>query len=121
MLHCLDHHMDHRIDIVLATIAKQECRPNVTRLASSVGLSASRFQHLFKQSTGIPFQRHWERVRLRRACELLADPALRVSEIAYKCGFNHVSSFDHFFRAKCGVPPGEYRRSRVVSGVRGTG
>lgn len=79
--------------------------------AASVGLSRSRFEHLFKARTGTTFRLAVRAMRLAKAKVLLRDPRLRVKEIAAQCGYASTSSFDREFRSKSGVTPSNYRRS----------
>jgi AraC-like DNA-binding protein len=44
-----------------------------------------------------------------QASEARHNDKLRVSEIAYTCGFNEVSYFNRRFRARFGASPTEYR------------
>lgn len=47
--------------------------------------------------------------RLRRAAAELARSAAPVSQIAYGCGFNDISHFNHLFKRSYGVSPSDYR------------
>ncbi|WP_260860296.1 helix-turn-helix transcriptional regulator [Mycobacterium tilburgii] len=62
-------------------------------LAKVVGLSAGRLTELFREGTGEPPHRWLMNRRLTRACELLANPSLTITEIAHECGF---ASSQHF-------------------------
>lgn len=47
--------------------------------------------------------------RMRRAKELLEDPALRISEIAERVGYADTAHFSRVFKKLEGVSPGEWR------------
>lgn len=66
----------------------------------------------FQETLGMrPFQ-YLTDVRLRRACQLLANTGLSATEIAVSCGFGGSSYFSRAFRARFGCPPREYRSGK---------
>lgn len=69
---------------------------------------------LFIRFTGKPFGQYLQQFRLERARDLLDDPALSISEIAYQCGFAQHSHFCRVFRQRYGSSPGEYRRKTLL-------
>lgn len=52
-------------------------------------------------------------MRISRAKELLADPAIRIHEIAEKTGFSDVAHFSRSFKKITGCTPGEYRNQQA--------
>ena len=51
-------------------------------------------------------------LRLQKARGMLSDPhhdRLKISDIAYACGFNEVSYFNRCFRRRFGATPGQFR------------
>lgn len=58
-----------------------------------------------------PFQ-YLLTLRLKRACALLADTDLSVTEIGIACGFGSTSYFTKLFHQQYGLTPGEYRSKR---------
>src|SRR5579859_2225923 len=58
----------------------------VGEIAGRLGLSASRFEHLFKAGRGRGFKAELRDIRLSRAKGLLAERTLRVKEVAAQCG-----------------------------------
>jgi len=85
----------------------------VAELASLCGLSESHFTREFKQAFGVPPHQHLLRLRLRRACELLARPELSISRIALDCGFGSLSHFSRAFSARLGHSPQAFRREKL--------
>jgi len=51
-------------------------------------------------------------MRIARAKKLLADPALRIHEIAEQAGFSDVAHFSRTFKKITGCTPGEYRNQQ---------
>lgn len=84
---------------------------SIETIASDVCLSRSQLNRRVKAITGVTTQQYVNRVRLEQARELLADPTLQVSEVAYQCGFDDVASFSRSFRRAFGVSPSQHRNS----------
>jgi transcriptional regulator GlxA family with amidase domain len=80
-------------------------------VAPRVGLSRSRFGHLFKAQTGLTFRQYLRATRLARAKLLLRDVRLRVEEVAWRCGYAHTSNLDREFEREFGLSPSDYRGS----------
>jgi AraC-like DNA-binding protein len=66
----------------------------------------------FKQSTGLTFTDYLGRVRVEKAKNLLLNPHLRVSEIAYDVGFQSLTHFNRTFHKVVGQSPTRYRESK---------
>jgi AraC-like DNA-binding protein len=58
-----------------------------------------------------------KRVRSERACALLRDGRLPVTQIAYQLGYRDSVNFSRAFRRELGMTPSEYRR-RSIWGLR---
>ncbi len=67
------------------------------------------FCRLFKRATGLTFTNFLSRVRIERSKNLLINPQLRVSEIAYEVGFQSLTHFNRVFQKTLGQSPTEYR------------
>jgi AraC-like DNA-binding protein len=85
------------------------------KIAKAVNVSANYFSTLFKQATGLNFADYVARVRVEKAKNLLQNPNLRISEIAFDVGFQSLSQFNRSFRRIAGVSPKEYRNSNALS------
>lgn len=103
--------MDTRIALALQFMRENHNAPlTVRQLAEHVGLSASRFQHLFVEETGTSFKRQLLEFRFERARRLLADWTLSIKEVCYSAGFSWPTNFAREFRCRFGETPSEYRR-----------
>lgn len=78
-------------------------------VARAVHASVFHFCKVFKKSTGITFTDYLCRVRLERAKNLLLNPNLRISEIAYEVGFQSLTHFNRTFKKVNGESPTSYR------------
>jgi AraC-like DNA-binding protein len=76
-----------------------------------VNTSTFYFCKLFKKATGLTFTDYVSRVRIEKAKNLLLNPNLRVSEIAYEVGFQSLTHFNRVFRKLTGQSPSHYRES----------
>lgn len=82
---------------------------SIEAVAADVCLSRSQLNRRIKAITGVTTQQYVNRIRLEQARELLNDPALQVSEVAYQCGFDDVASFSRAFRRTFGKSPSQHR------------
>ena len=78
-------------------------------VAKAVNASSYYFCKMFKKATGINFTDYLSRVRIEKAKNLLLNPNLRVSEIAYEVGFQSLTHFNRVFKRILGQSPTEYR------------
>lgn len=78
-------------------------------VARSVNTSTFYFCKMFKKTTGLNFTDYLSRVRIEKAKNLLINPNLRISEIAYEVGFQSLTHFNRVFRKLVGQSPTDYR------------
>lgn len=78
-------------------------------VAHAAGLNTSYFCRMFKKATAVSFTQYLARVRIEQAQRMLADPNLRVNEVAFAVGFQSVAHFNRVFRQLTKQSPGEYR------------
>jgi AraC family transcriptional regulator len=79
-------------------------------VAAVVGLSTTHLADLFRQGTGQPPHRWLINRRLARACELLGNPSLSITEIAHRCGFASSQHLAAVTRRRLATTPTAYRR-----------
>lgn len=72
-------------------------------------LSPSAFSRFFKTHTGCTFRDYVADVRVGHACRLLLDDSCPITEIAHRCGFEDLSTFNRTFRKRRNLSPNEYR------------
>ena len=87
---------------------------SVERLAQSLGWSVRTLQRRLA-AQGLNYSDVLAQVRKTLALNLLENPSLGISQIAYVLGYSEVSTFNHAFRRWVGQPPRDYRNSRKSS------
>ena len=82
-------------------------------LAARHGISV-RYLHTLFKDTGQSVAQWIRDLRLQRAHEQLmaAQPGTSISQIAYACGFNDQSQFNHAFKRRFEHSPGELFKPR---------
>jgi len=83
---------------------------SLSKVAAAVHTSTYYFCKLFKKATGLNFTDYVSRVRIERAKNLLLNPNLRISEIAYEVGFQSLTHFNRVFRRVAGQTPTAFRK-----------
>jgi AraC family transcriptional regulator, arabinose operon regulatory protein len=102
---------DPRIEETLYLLAQRmQETVRVEELARSVGLSASRLSHLFKENTGESIVEALNRMRIKQAALLLAHTNRNATEAAHDVGFQNYNHFTRQFRKYIGVTPSEFSR-----------
>ncbi len=87
----------------------QEEELSLGQVAKAVNCSQFYFCKMFRKHTGINFTDYVSRVRIERAKNLLLNPNIRVSEIAYEVGFQSLTHFNRVFKRIVGQSPTDYR------------
>ena len=82
---------------------------SLDQVAKVVNMSSCYFCKKFKKSTGLNFTEYINRVRVEKSRNLLLNPNLRVSEIAYEVGFQSLTHFNRMFKRVLGSSPTDYR------------
>ena len=85
-------------------------------VAKAVNTSTFYFCKMFKKETGINFTDYLSRVRIEKSKNLLLNPNLRVSEIAFEVGFQSLTHFNRVFKRILGQSPTEYRCQLLGAG-----
>src|SRR5437762_11336800 len=86
---------------------------SLTEVGKAVNISANHLSEKFKEVTGINFVDYVARTRFEKARDLLRDPNLRISEIAFAVGFQSLSQFNRVFKKISGKSPTEDRAART--------
>lgn len=99
----------------IITRAKQFIRDHITedltlgQVAAAVHTSIFYFCKLFRKVTSMTFTEFVSRTRVEKAKNLLLNPHLRITEIAFESGFQSLTHFNRVFRTIVGESPTSYR------------
>jgi transcriptional regulator GlxA family with amidase domain len=81
----------------------------VSELAAMVSLGQRTFLRRFERATGLTPTEYVQTLKIGKARELLEFTKLTIQEIAFKLGYEEVSSFGRVFRRIVGLAPRDYR------------
>jgi len=93
----LEHHLTEKITL--------------KELEEETGMSMSSLNRHFRRVTGVPPLEYHLRQRIRRACTLLRQTDLNITEIAFRTGFEDSNYFTRQFRKVTGQTPSAYRKT----------
>lgn len=98
------------IDKAVSYIEKNYVKQiSISELASMSYLSERHFARVFKQIYKVTPGSYILELRMQRACILLKNTSLNVSEIALQCGFNNGNYFTRQFYKSFFITPQKYR------------
>ena len=86
---------------------------SLTKVARMVNMNANYLSENFKQVTGINSVEYVAGTRFANACDLLQNPNLRITEIAFAAGFQSLSQFNRVFKRFSGKSPTQYRSAAL--------
>ena len=78
-------------------------------LAKHIGLTECYCSKYIKKNTGISFVQYLNAIRINNAQRLLMYTDYNVTEIAQRCGFSSIQTFNRVFKLQTGCTPREYR------------
>lgn len=87
---------------------------SLSELAAAAGLSESHFCRTFKEVTKLTVTDYTTRARISIARKELLRPAARVSDIAFKVGFQSLSQFNRSFAKLVGCAPTKFREAELA-------
>ena len=106
--------LDRSLRLVTSWMEAHYQDPDISfeSLAREVNFSVSYISALLKKRLNTSFIKMLTDLRMEKAKELLADPELRIIDIAERLGYNDSYYFSHCFKKHVGVPPKEFRQTR---------
>ena len=78
-------------------------------LSETVYISKHYLSHLFKEQTGVSPIKYLTSKRMEKACELLSETELPVSEVSKAVGYENPLYFSQVFKRVYGISPVKYR------------
>jgi AraC-like DNA-binding protein/ligand-binding sensor protein len=82
--------------------------------AKIANMNPAYFSDVFRRKTGTTFTQFLASLRVEKARTLLESTNLRVSEIAFSCGFRSISQFNRRFKELTGHSPNDLRPAAVT-------
>jgi AraC-like DNA-binding protein len=99
-----------RMDRVFQFLNAKFSEPvRVSDVARTLNLSEGAFSRFFRIHTGKTFPEFINELRIGRACVLLQENNLNVTEVAYESGFTNLSNFNRQFLKLKGLSPRKFR------------
>ena len=104
-------HSEHPIVLKAKKVVEDRHADEITlgEVAREVHVSPFHLCKLFRRSTGMTFTEFVSRTRTEKAKNLLLNPQLRISEIAFEVGFQSLTHFNRIFRKLVGESPTRFR------------
>ncbi len=84
----------------------------IKELAQIVNVHPNHLSATFNKHFGISPVKYLNICRLRRACEMLNNSDLSTTEIAMRCGFQSVRTFNRTFKSELNCTPREYKKRK---------
>ena len=91
---------------------------SLDKLASDVGLSRSAFAKRFKTLVGQSMFEYLTSLRIRLACQLLAETSLPLYEVASRVGYESDLAFTRTFKKYMNQTPTHYRKHVSITAAR---
>ena len=105
---------NHLVRAAMAYIREHctEQHLSLSEVADHVYVSQWHLSKLLNRETGQSFFDLLGAMRVARAKEMLADPGVRIGDVAEATGFSDVGHFSRSFKKIAGCTPGEYRNQK---------
>ena len=99
--------MNNVYDFIIKNFKKDITLATVAGIAA---MNPNAFCRFFKSRTQKSLMQFINEIRIGHACKLLTNLNESITQIAYECGFNNVSNFNHFFKLIKKISPRQYRK-----------
>ena len=77
-------------------------------VAQQFSMTEAFLYHFYRNHAGLSFADSLEKIRIERACRLLVEEQMKISQVIPKTGFTSPSTFRRAFRRVMGVSPSDY-------------
>lgn len=88
-----------------------ESELDLTSVAEAIGSSPSYLSRLMKQQLGMSFKDFLTTLRIQKACGLMKDKTISISEVSELVGYSNQHYFSTAFKNAMGMTPSEYKKS----------
>lgn len=83
--------------------------PTISELAKTLSWNETQLMRVFRQAVGTTVHNYLHRERMEKACDLLANTEMTITQIAMSLGYEYSSNFTTAFRKHFGVTPRQVR------------
>lgn len=110
---------DIYIKEAMTFIENNYSRPiKISDIARNLSIDRSYFSNVFKKALQKTPQEFLLEYRMDKACELMRNPNLSISNIAFSVGYTDAFNFSKMFKKIKGASPSEYRKQLMNKGQR---
>ena len=88
---------------------------SLAEMAGELNCSERHFSRMFREEFGVSLRECQGELRLQRACRLLSDSRVKISAVAFECGYRHLGLFNIMFKRRFGVSPSQWRLQKADS------
>jgi len=85
---------------------------SIDQFAVLCNMSTSSFKRKFKETFELSPKKYFGVKKIEKAAEMLIDLNIRISDIAYDCGFESLATFNRTFKSVHGKSPSDFRLSQ---------
>ncbi|MCA0457867.1 MAG: helix-turn-helix domain-containing protein [Chloroflexi bacterium] len=96
----------------VSTVRQANGDITITDLRTRLALSERQLERGFHQWVGLSPRQFARVTRFRQVVDLLHQPALSLTQIAYRAGYYDQAHFIHDFKSLAGLTPRDYRREQ---------
>ncbi len=87
--------------------------PTISELAKTLSWNETQLMRVFRQAVGTTVHNYLHRARMEKACDLLANTEMTITQISMSVGYEYSSNFTTAFRKYFGVTPKLARAERI--------
>jgi AraC family L-rhamnose operon regulatory protein RhaS len=82
----------------------------LSRMAEECGVGRTQFAKICQSVSGYPPYLYLSRLRFEKACELLRETSLSITDITYMCGYSSTQYLAASFKKAARMSPSDYRK-----------
>ena len=82
-------------------------------IAREINYNKTYVSTLFVTYTGVNFKKYLDRIRINKAMELIRNTDLKITDIALKCGYENIRTFNYVFKRIQGFAPTKIRNKQI--------
>ena len=87
---------------------------SIDEFAHLCGMSVSSFKRKFNNTYNESPKKYISKMKLEKASKMLVLDNARISDVAYDCGFETISTFNRSFKTHFGISPSGYRLNQTA-------